>query len=195
MEASLATTGPALTLTAWGDLPEDEDGELVDGHLVEEEMPDAVHELIVVWLIQMFKNWGDSSRALVLGSDAKYAVTPRRGRKPDVAVYLPGSKMPPARGVVRTPPDIAIEVVSSSPRDGRRDRVEKPEEYAAFGVMWYWIVDPTPRTLEIFELAPDGRYVRALGAGDGTVNVPGCDGLTLDLAAMWREADRLEQGE
>ena len=31
-------------------MPEDEAGEVVDGRLEEEEMPDFVHELIVLWL-------------------------------------------------------------------------------------------------------------------------------------------------
>ena len=34
-------------------LPEDEPGELVNGMLLEEEMPDAVHELAASWLIRV----------------------------------------------------------------------------------------------------------------------------------------------
>jgi hypothetical protein len=34
-----------MSLEAWGDLPEDEPGELVDGLLVEEEMPNWIHEI------------------------------------------------------------------------------------------------------------------------------------------------------
>ena len=130
---------------------------------------------------------------MVAGSGAKFAVGPERGRKPDLTVFLPGSQLPPRRGLIRNPPDVAVEVVSPSPRDGRRDRVEKLDEYAAFGIRFYWILDPELRSLEIFELGSDGRYARARGATSGRVeDVPGFEELDLDLDALWAEIDRLE---
>lgn len=183
--------GSKMNLEQWAALPEDDDGELVDGYLVEEEVPDYVHELVVTWLAQKLRNWLEGRGGFVGGSDAKFAVRPRRGRKPDLTVYLPGTVPPPARGLVRVPPDIAVEVVSPSPRDERRDRLEKPDDYAAFGVRFYWIVDPTFRTVEILELGPDGRYVRALAAATGSVAIPGCAGLVLALDQLWSEVDRL----
>jgi Uma2 family endonuclease len=191
---------PELSLDEWFALPEDEPGELVNGHLEEEEVPDYLHELLVAFLVQLLRNWIRPQGGLVAGSDAKFAVSSRRGRKPDLTVYLPGSRRPPARGLIRVPPDIAIEVVSPTPRDGRRDRVEKLADYAAFGVAWYWLVDPQLRSLEILELSLEileldaqGRYLHVLGASTGTLRqIPGCEGLTLDLDALWAEIDSLE---
>lgn len=173
---------------------EDEPGELVDGWLVEEEVPSYEHELIVAWLIRMLGNWLSPRGGFVGGSEAKFAVQPSRGRKADVSAYLPG-RTPPRRGIVELPPDIMIEVVSPSPSDGRRDRIEKLEDYARFGVRWYWLVDPQLRSLELLELGHDGRYVHALDATEGVLaQVPGCEGLTLDLGALWSEVDRLADG-
>jgi hypothetical protein len=54
-------------------------------------------------------------------------------------------------------------------------------------------VSPALRTFEIFELGVDGRYVKALGTTGGVLtDVPGCAKLTLDLDALWEEANRLE---
>ena len=181
-----------LTLDEWALLDEDEPGEIVDGYVTEEEMPSLVHESAVAWLIAVLRAWLIPRGGFVFGSEAKFAVSASRGRKPDVSAYLPGGPPLPRRGVVRVPPDIAIEVLSESPLDARRDRIEKPEDYATFGVRRYWIVDPAERTFELLELGLDGRYVHALGAAEGRFSPPGCDGLVLDLDELWAEIDRLE---
>lgn len=180
-----------MTFEEWAALPEDEPGELVDGRLEEEEVPDLVHELVVSWLVHVLRSWLGRG-GFVFGSEAKYAVRPDRGRKPDVAVYLgsDGSRLP-RHGVVRVPPDIVVEVVSPSPRDERRDRIEKMDEYAAFGVTFYWILDPNLQSLEVFELS-GGRYARAARATEGRMEqVPGCLGLGIDLDELWAELSRL----
>lgn len=180
-----------LTLAQWGELPEDVQGELVDGHLIEEEMPSFEHEAIVLFLASRLLAWlGDQGFVAVSG--VKYAVAPQRGRLPDLTVFLPGGRVPPRRGVVTVAPDIAVEVVSPSLADQRRDRVEKLAEYAAFGIPYYWIVDLQLRTFEVFERGADGRYIHALGAASGILtDVPGCTGLTLNLDVLWAQLDRL----
>jgi Uma2 family endonuclease len=183
-----------MTLVDWGELPEDEPGEWIDGRLEGEEVPDFVHELVVGWFIGALREWIVSRGGVVAGSEAKFAVSSRRGRKPDASLYLPGTQFPPRRGVIRVPPYVAVEVVSPRPRDGRRDRVEKIREYAGFGVRYYWIVDPAIRVIEILELGKDGRYVLTLSASEGVVRkVPGCNGLKLNLDSLWREVDRLPE--
>ncbi len=194
--ADLPAGTPAMSIEEWAAMPEDDPGELVDGYLQEEEMPGLLHEIVAAWLLSTLRSWVAPRGGLAFGSGAKFAVAARCGRKPDLTMYLPGHPPLPRHGAVRVPPDVAIEIVTPTPRDVRRDRVEKADDYAAFGVRYYWIVDPEQQTFEIFELGRDGRYVRALGATGGTLTaVPGCESLTLALDELWREAEKLGPAE
>jgi Uma2 family endonuclease len=185
-------TSGRMTVHEWAAMPEDEPGELCDGLLEDEEVADLTHETAVLWLGTLLRPWIVALGGFAFGSEAKFALSNLRGRKPDLSVFFAGRPSLPRRGAVTIPPDIAIEVVSPSSSDQRRDRIAKLADYAAFGVRFYWMLDPSARTFEILELGSDGRYVHVLGAAEGTLlQVPGCAGLTLDLDELWREIDRL----
>jgi Uma2 family endonuclease len=87
---------------------------------------------------------------------------------------------------------VLVEVVTPSPRDERRDRVEKMAEYGRFGVRYYWLVDPALGSFEIFERTESGNYQKLVGTTAGRINsVPGCPGLAIDVDALWAELARL----
>ena len=90
-------------------------------------------------------------------------------------------------------PLCVVEIVTPTPRDSRRDRVEKRRDYAKAKIRFYWIVDPTMRTVEVFELSRDGRYTTAAAAASGKLRVRGLAGLVIDLDALFAAIDRLEQ--
>ena len=181
------------TLAAWLVSDEDDGGEFVIDHVEEEEMADFVHELAVTWLVAVLRAWL-GARGFVARSEVKLVVGPERGRKADLIVIFPGSATPPRRGPLVHPPDIVVEVVTPSPRDERRDRVEKMAEYAQFGVRFYWIVDPALGTFEIFERTASGHYQKLVGTTSGRVDpVPGCAGLAVDVDALWAELARVPE--
>lgn len=181
-----------MTLAEWADL--DEEGEIVDGFLVEEEEPTFAHGSLVASLAALLQAWARPEPMLIGGSGGKFAVTANRGRKPDLFAYLPGSKRPRMdASISHVPPDIVVEVVSARPRDVRRDRVEKLSEYAKFGVKSYWLVDPVARTFEILLLGADGHYSHRVSVLGGRIEeVPLCEGLVIDLDALWTELDQLD---
>jgi Uma2 family endonuclease len=191
--ASPASGARRLTLEAWTTLPDDEPGEWIDGWLVEEEVATPIHEAIVMLLGMVLRGWL-GPRGLVGASNARFQVTPTRGRKPDLFVYLPHSRLPRGDAIlIDAAPDILVEVVSARPSDQRRDRIEKLAEYARFGASFYWLVDPHLRSFEILQLGTDARYVHAVTASEGRIeDVPGCQGLTIDVDEIWREVERLD---
>lgn len=181
-----------LTLTEWVNLDGEVSGELVGGLLTEEEVADWAHESAVLFFGEVLRAWARAHGGFVGGSAVKYALSENLGRKPDLSIFLKGREAPPHSGVVWRAPDVMIEVISSSASDVRRDRIEKMDEYAMFGVRWYWLIDPNARMFEIFERDEQRSYARRIGVVSGTVtSVPGLPALAIDLDALWAELDAL----
>ena len=80
-------------------------------------------------------------------------------------------------------PDWACEVLSPATR--RLDLVDKRPVYAREGVGHLWLVDPTDRTLEAFELR-DGEWVLIASAkDDDPISIRPVDAITFSLADLW----------
>jgi Uma2 family endonuclease len=167
------------------------------GGLDEQGPAGYVRVLVVSWLILELGTWAVSSRALIAGSNGKFAASlSSGGRKPDLTVYLASTRRPRVHGLTDAPPDIAVDVITPTPHDTRKNRIETLHAYAALGVKWPWLVDPERRTFEVLELGAGGRYVHAVVAVGGRIDrIPGCEGLTIDLDALWRELDGLARDE
>ncbi len=183
-----------MTLAQWADMDEDQSGELVNGQLVEEEVPSHLHETIVAWLIETLRAWGRSHGCPVFGSEHKLGISARRGRKPDVCMYAPGTRFR-NESISRTAPKLVVEVVSQRPRDIKRDRHEKRAEYAAFGVKYYWLVDPEARVFEFLEFQSNASALSLQTASEGKIEVSGFEGLVLDLDQLWTEVDAIIEFE
>jgi Uma2 family endonuclease len=171
------------------ELGEDDPRELLDGHLVEIEVPTRTHERIVALLIAFLSHWGWSRNAgEVLASGYKIRIDDRRGTMPDVQFYRRGN-LPRGqdKGLENGRPDLVVEVISPSSRS--KDSVQKLHDYAAIGVPEFWLIDPEACTLErlIFR---DGVYsiVEAL-EGDAVFRPASFEGLEIDLARLWNEPE------
>ena len=91
----------------------------------------------------------------------------------------------PRRSPLYVPPTLVIESVSYGHED--HDRITKFNWYAEFGVPHYWIFDSLNRRLDCFVLT-NGKYAEAAtGRNDDAVRLPLFDGMTLDMAALWRD--------
>jgi Uma2 family endonuclease len=80
-------------------------------------------------------------------------------------------------------PDWLCEVVS--PSTGALDRAKKMPHYARAGVGHVWLVDPTPKTLELYRLDGDGWRLVATHEGDAVVRAAPFEAVELSLAALW----------
>ena len=182
-------TAPSVGPYTWDDfvaLEEDDLRELIDGELLEVEVPTRIHEFIVMMLGHFLNAWAIPREAgFVLASGYKIKITERRGVMPDVQFFRRGftSAEPTEQGLVSGHPDLSIEIVS--PSSGKYDRVIKLGYYASIGLPEYWIVDPAARTLE--RLVLDGERFRIDDAlsGDDVFRPASFPELEIALAKLW----------
>ena len=112
------------------------------------------------------------------------------GRHPDVAVALWSTPKDP-RG--RRPASFAIEVVSEGKEARERDYVTKRQEYLAYGLREYWIVDPELRRVTI--LLRDGdAWVERVVAADGRAESVMLPGFVVSAAELWQSDEDDEDG-
>ncbi|MGO8997479.1 MAG: Uma2 family endonuclease [Polyangiaceae bacterium] len=201
---SRSATAPNAGYT-WDDfiaLEEDDLRELIDGELVEVEVPTFTHEEIVGSLVTDLTLWTRAHGGRVVPSGYKVRVSDRRGVMPDVQLYRKGNEgaVEQQQGLVTGRADLVVEVVSPSSR--RYDRVTKLRWYAQLGVPEYWIVDPEGRTFERLVLRPtrpgtsenapssawdvEGAYVIAASLeGEETFRPESFEGLDIALGKLW----------
>lgn len=78
------------------------------------------------------------------------------------------------------PPDLLVEIVS--PSSVRRDRYQKKDLYARFGVKEYWISDAANQSLEILTLKDGGYDLLCSAEGQGRLTSAVLAGLEFDLS-------------
>jgi Uma2 family endonuclease len=176
----------------WDDfvaLEEDDLRELIDGELVEVEVPKPEHERLVARLIFHLEGWAEAhGGGTTFGSGYKIRITNTRGVMPDVQFFRAGRvRRGQGQGISQGHPDLAVEIVS--PSSVRYDRVVKMNWYASIGVPEYWVVDPEACTLERLVLQ-DGHYSIADALeGDASFAPASFPGLEIPLAKLWTAAE------
>jgi Uma2 family endonuclease len=125
-------------------------------------------------------------QAIAGGGECKILLDePQSERHPDLAIY----KTPaPAEGNAVWSlwvPELVVEVVSPGSED--RDYREKREEYLAFGVKEYWIVDPKKRSMLILRRYR-GRWIEQPAGPSATVETPLLPGLRFECGPVFEAA-------
>ncbi len=174
----------------WDDfiaLEEDDLRELIDGELVEVEVPTKMHEYIVWLLGHYLATWALPRKAgFGVVSGFKVRISERRGVMPDLQFFRtsnPAAKGD-AVGLASGRPDLAIEIISESSR--RYDRMTKLAWYASIGVPEYWIIDASARTLDRLVLQGDKYLVAEVVGDDTTFRPESFEGMEIPLGSLWR---------
>jgi len=124
------------------DLPEGQEYELIDGIVVPMAEPSGKHEnLRTGLLVSLSLESMKANLALLIHPKPVMMLGKKDTRKPDLIAIDRESwnQQTQTQAVLRQPPSVAIEIVSTNWEDDYRN---KPLWYAAFGVRELWIVDP-----------------------------------------------------
>jgi Uma2 family endonuclease len=153
--------------------------ELIDGEVHAKPMPTWGHATLAGELYLSLRPFGFAGvepRA-VIGPTAAFDPS---SLIPDVAFYRTA---PPGRDEWMTrPPHVAVEILS--PGQARRDLRAKIDLLVAFGVESVWLVDPSSRSVEVYE----GGGRRILGEDD-TLASSAVPGLAINLRELFDRAE------
>lgn len=179
-----STLGPFRAADYWK-LPEGEPVELIQGNLVMSPSPNQLHQTISVLLTEILLQASRIGKGRLFHAPMDVELADHSIPQPDL-LYISKERRHIVKQHVIGPPDLVIEILSENPR---RDRVDKLNIYAEFGVAEYWIVDPERRHFD-FLINRNGRF-EVQPQHDNRYQSPRLAELSLDLVAFWGEVERI----
>lgn len=109
---------------------------------------------------------------------------------PDIAGWqVTRSLQPPDGYPITLIPDFVCEVLS--PSTARDDRLVKLPMYARFGVPWIWLIDPTLRSIEIYETVDRKPALIDSAHDDAEERFPPFD-IEISFARFWMPSKAAE---
>jgi Uma2 family endonuclease len=183
MASVLEKQGRRWTYEEYYRLDDDQHYEIIDGNLLMAPAPDTWHQdwsreltVILATYVKRAKLGNVFAAPLDVVLDAENIV------QPDL-VFVSSANLGiiQHRAIFGTP-DLLVELVS--PSSVRRDRYDKKELYARFGVKEYWIGDPANKALEILTLKEDRYELHCCVEEKGKLTSLVLAGLEFDLSEI-----------
>lgn len=174
--------GPYRAADYW-ELPEGEPVELMKGRFIVSPSPNILHQVIVSSLLEMLRAASRKTGAIALCAPMDVILSDDTILQPDL-LYVSKAR----RGIVQQridgAPDLVVEIISGS---ARRDRIEKLDLYARYGVGEYWIVESEAQVIQ-FLINENGQFIVQTSTNDRyqSSRLPEVE---IDVAALWRDVD------
>jgi Uma2 family endonuclease len=190
----LADHGRKMTLEEFREA-EEEDGyryELARGVLEVSEVPNDPHGMVVANLYDGISRYRRDHPGVILryggGNEFRFWLPHMiSGRNPDLGVVLRGA---PNDWRGRRLPALAAEVVSRG--SVNRDYEVKREEYLAYGLLEYWIVDPLKRIVTVLTRHGD-TWDEAVFRDEQVIVSLVLPGLTTTVAELWLDFEEVDE--
>jgi Uma2 family endonuclease len=167
--------------------------ELARGLIEVSEVPDDPHGVVVCNLYRAVTRFDIQQPGVIFrfggGNEFRFWLPQMiSGRNPDLGVVLRGA---PKDWRGRRLPALAAEVVSRS--SATRDYEVKREEYLAFGLLEYWIVDPFKRVVTVLTRRGD-TWNEAVFRDEQMIGSLVLPGFTTTVAELWIDVEEDADG-
>ena len=135
--------------------------ELIKGKVFKMAAPSSQHQFISVDLCGIFWQHFKNKPCKVVAAPFDVRLPIPKGKKiytvvqPDLCVICDKNKID-KRGAIGAP-DLIVEILS--PNNSKRDLYDKFKLYEEAGVKEYWIVRPDEKTVFIYVLNKEGKYI------------------------------------
>jgi Uma2 family endonuclease len=190
LRIGLADHGRNMTLEEFREA-EEEDGyryELARGVLEVSEVPNDPHGIVVANLYDGISRYRRDHPGVILryggGNEFRFWLPHMvSGRNPDLGVVLRGA---PKDWRGRRLPALAAEVVSQG--SIKRDYEVKREEYLAYGLLEYWIVDPLQLVVTVLTRRGDA-WNEAVFRDEQVIVSLILPGFATTVAELWVDSD------
>ena len=123
--------------------------EFTDGVIEVLPMPTDSHQVILLFLYDLFKAFIRVLGGKVLVAPLRVQIRPGKYREPDI-LLVRDAHDPRRQNAFWLGADLVVEIVSADRPE--RDTVEKPLDYAEAGIPEYWIVNPLNETVTVLDL-------------------------------------------
>lgn len=128
--------------------------EFDNGYLEFLPVPTEEHQNLLIFLFDLLRAAAEPDLGKALFCGLRVKTGEKQFKEPDI-VFMLKENFAKRSNRFWTGTDLAIEIVSSSPRDRARDYETEVANYAAAGVAEYWIVDPQDSKITVLTL-PEG---------------------------------------
>jgi Uma2 family endonuclease len=165
--------------------------ELLRGKIRQMAAPSVKHQRISIRFSRLLANalWQTACQVFAAPFDVR--LTRMRDDKavktvvqPDLCVIYDPSKLD-ERGCIGAP-DLIIEILS--PGNSRTEMRDKFELYQEAGVLEYWIVNPSEKMIQVFQLNEQGRYIGLPPVVEGDIlTTPIVPNLEVDVTEVFAD--------
>jgi Uma2 family endonuclease len=160
--------------------------QIIDGELYVNAAPNLKHQAIVANLMEVLRPFVRKNRlGWVYVSPVDVVLSAEDVVQPDVTFISAARDHLLTKPNIQGAPDLMIEVLSESTR--KLDQIVKRQRYAHFGVLEYWIVDPTIELVAVYRpvaLVLE-RVLELSTETGGTLTSPLLPGLSIDIASVF----------